>query len=50
MIRKVISMTLVFLGTFGTCYSAQTGDYGWTLLCGGLIVLGALLLKRKANG
>ncbi|MBP5395757.1 MAG: hypothetical protein J6Y34_02045 [Bacteroidales bacterium] len=47
MIRKTISVTLVFLGTFGIFYSANSGDYGWTLLCGGLVILGALILKKK---
>ena len=28
MIRKTISVTMVFLGTFGVFYSANTGDYG----------------------
>ncbi|MBO4774173.1 MAG: hypothetical protein IKX13_06760 [Bacteroidales bacterium] len=47
MIRKTISVTMVFLGTFGVFYSANTGDYGWTLLCGALVILGALILKKK---
>ncbi len=49
MIRKLISLLFVFLGTFGICYSANVGEYAWALLCGGLVVLGALLLKRKTN-
>ena len=49
MIRKTISVTLVFLGTFGIFYSANSGDYGWTLLCGGLVILGTLILKKKSR-
>ena len=47
MIRKAISATIVFIGTFGMFYSARTGDYGWTILCGGMVVLGALILKKR---
>ncbi|MBQ6667912.1 MAG: hypothetical protein IKN37_01735 [Bacteroidales bacterium] len=49
MFRKAISVSIVFLGTFGIFYSANIGDYGWTLLCGGLVILGALILKKSAR-
>jgi len=49
MIRRTISATIVFLGTFGIFYSANAGDYGWTLLCGGLVILGALILKKAGR-
>ncbi len=50
MVRKLISMLFVFLGTFGIFYSANVGEYGWTLMCGGLVILGALILKKAPKG
>ena len=46
MIRKLLSMTFTFLGVFGIFYAVNLGDYGWALMCGGLVVLGGLLLKK----
>ena len=45
--RKTISITFIFLGTFGLCYAANTGEYLWCLLCSGLLILGALVLKKS---
>lgn len=47
MIRKLVSAIIVFIGTFGLFYSANTGEYGWTIMCGLMVILGALVLKKQ---
>ena len=44
--RKAISITFIFLGTFGLCYAANIGEHLWCLLCGGLLIFGGIILKK----